>query len=119
MSRVKKVQPKSVRALGKANKQKSDRVWEHHIAHWRLVYSMGLTEKEADAVLKKHFEPGVVDDEVVRIMGHIADQALPRVLRRPSEMFDGKSALDWMLDGRIREVADRIEGLINKTWSTS
>ena len=34
---------------------------------------------------------------------------LASVIRRPVELFDGESALDWILRGRIAEVADRYE----------
>src|SRR5437667_255605 len=34
---------------------------------------------------------------------------LPEVVRRPAESFGGQRALDWILQGRIREVADSYE----------
>lgn len=34
---------------------------------------------------------------------------LPTVVRRAAELFDGESALDWILRGRIADVADRYE----------
>lgn len=34
---------------------------------------------------------------------------LPTAVRRPAELFDGERALDWILRGRIAEVADRYE----------
>lgn len=34
---------------------------------------------------------------------------LPQVIRRRAEAFNGERALDWILDGRISEVADRYE----------
>ncbi len=37
---------------------------------------------------------------------------LPQVIRRPADLFDGERALDWILRGRIRDVADRYEVLL-------
>jgi hypothetical protein len=34
---------------------------------------------------------------------------LPTGIRRPAELFDGETALAWILRGRIAEVADRYE----------
>ena len=37
---------------------------------------------------------------------------LPQMIRRPADLFDGERALDWILRGRIRDVADRYEVLL-------
>ncbi len=34
---------------------------------------------------------------------------LPQVIRRRAEAFNGERALEWILDGRIAEVADRYD----------
>ncbi len=34
---------------------------------------------------------------------------LAEAIRRPAPLFDGRSALDWILEGRFSEVADRYE----------
>lgn len=39
-------------------------------------------------------------------------ERLPETLRRPAQLFDGKTALSWILQGRIAEVADRYEVLL-------
>lgn len=36
-------------------------------------------------------------------------ERLPTVVRRPAELFDGETALAWILRGRIGDVADRYE----------
>jgi len=36
-------------------------------------------------------------------------ERLPQVIRRPADRFEGQRALDWILQGRIAEVADRYE----------
>jgi transcriptional regulator with XRE-family HTH domain len=36
-------------------------------------------------------------------------ERLPTAIRRPAELFDGETALAWILRGRIAEVADRYE----------
>ena len=38
---------------------------------------------------------------------------LPQVIRRPADLFDGERAVDWILRGRIRDVADRYELLLH------
>lgn len=37
---------------------------------------------------------------------------LPMVIRRPAEMFTGRTALDWIFDGRIQEAADLYEAAL-------
>lgn len=37
---------------------------------------------------------------------------LPMVLRRPAEMFAGRTAMDWIFDGRIQETADLYEAAL-------
>lgn len=47
-----------------------------------------------------------------RLKSMFLPERLPQVVRRPAELFDGDSALDWILQGRLREVADRYELLL-------
>lgn len=44
-----------------------------------------------------------------RLLSLFKADSLPEVIRRPAELFDGKRALDWILEGRIAEVADRYD----------
>jgi transcriptional regulator with XRE-family HTH domain len=44
-----------------------------------------------------------------RLLQIFRPERLPLAIRRPAELFRGKQALDWILDGRIAEVADRYE----------
>jgi len=36
-------------------------------------------------------------------------ERLFQVVRRKADLFDGESALEWILRGRVAEVADRYE----------
>lgn len=40
-------------------------------------------------------------------------ERLPLVIRRSAQLFDGESALDWILRGRIQEVADRYDRVLS------
>lgn len=44
-----------------------------------------------------------------RLQDLLRPSRLPTTIRRNAELFDGESALDWILRGRIAEVADRYE----------
>jgi hypothetical protein len=46
---------------------------------------------------------------VTRMLGIFRPERLPQVVRRTVDIFDGQSALDWILLGRIDEVASRYE----------
>jgi DNA-binding transcriptional regulator YiaG len=46
---------------------------------------------------------------VMRLSAIFRPDRLPQVIRRKVELFDGQTALDWILQGRIDEVADRYE----------
>lgn len=46
-------------------------------------------------------------DASLKVIDDLFEEArLPDLVRRPAEVFGGQSALDWILGGRIREVAD-------------
>lgn len=49
------------------------------------------------------------DDALSRLLGLFRPERLPVAIRRPAALFDGESALDWILRGRIQEVADRYD----------
>jgi transcriptional regulator with XRE-family HTH domain len=44
-----------------------------------------------------------------RLQDLFRPERLPSAIRRPAELFDGDSALEWILRGRIEEVADHYE----------
>ena len=44
-----------------------------------------------------------------RMLWMFRPERLPQVIRRRAEAFDGERALDWILDGRIAEVAERYD----------
>ncbi len=44
-----------------------------------------------------------------RLLTIFRPERLPEVIRQKAELFKGKSAYDWILEGRIREVADLYE----------
>jgi transcriptional regulator with XRE-family HTH domain len=44
-----------------------------------------------------------------RLLEIFRPERLPAAVRRPADLFGGESALDWILRGRIAEVADRYE----------
>lgn len=49
------------------------------------------------------------NDALNRLLALFSPERLPLVIRRPTELFDGEPALDWILRGHIQEVADRYE----------
>lgn len=51
----------------------------------------------------------LVDSALTRLTRLFLPQRLPEVVRRKADLFDGSRALDWILQGRIAEVADRYE----------
>jgi len=44
-----------------------------------------------------------------RLLQIFRPERLPLAIRRKADLFGGKRALDWILDGRIAEVADHYE----------
>ncbi len=51
----------------------------------------------------------VADAALTRLLSIFRPDRLPEVVRRLAELFDGQSALDWILTSRIRDVADRYD----------
>ena len=47
------------------------------------------------------------EEALKRLWSVVRPERLPIVIRRPVELFGGRCALDWILEGRIAEVADR------------
>jgi hypothetical protein len=53
-------------------------------------------------------------DALTRLRSFFLPERLPAVIRRrPAPLFEGDSALDWILRGRIREVVDRYDRLLS------
>jgi transcriptional regulator with XRE-family HTH domain len=44
-----------------------------------------------------------------RMLWLFRPERLPQVIRRRADAFNGERALDWILDGRIAEVAERYD----------
>ncbi len=51
----------------------------------------------------------LVDSALTRLTRLFLPQRLPEVVRRKADLFDGSRAFDWILQGRIADVADRYE----------
>ncbi len=51
----------------------------------------------------------VAESGLRRLQDLFRPQRLPTTLRRPAELFDGESALAWILRGRIADVVERYE----------
>jgi transcriptional regulator with XRE-family HTH domain len=49
------------------------------------------------------------DNALERMLWLFRPDRLPQVIRRRADAFDGERALEWILDGRIAEVADRYD----------
>lgn len=49
------------------------------------------------------------DGALSRLLRMIRADALPAASRRPAEAFGNEQPIDWILNGRISEVADRYE----------
>lgn len=50
--------------------------------------------------------------ETDRLLRLFEPHRLPIVIRRPAEIFAGRTALDWIFDGRIQEAADFYEAAL-------
>ena len=49
------------------------------------------------------------DDAVSRLLAIFRPERLPQVIRQKADIFEGESARDWILRGRIQDVADLYE----------
>lgn len=94
----------------------------------RTFTLLGLSHDEAALIFRvrgetiRRWEQGItrISDERLAVL-HTIDAALDRlsrlfrpdrlrsVVRRAADLFDGERALDWILRGRIAEVADRYD----------
>jgi len=68
-------------------------------------WERGLTAIPAD----RRSEILATESELRRLQDLFRPERLPTLIRRSVELFDGESALAWILRGRIVEVADRYE----------
>lgn len=94
----------------------------------RLMVHLNLTHEEVGRMLEvsggliREWERGdqAIPDSSMARLGEAATALdrllemfrparLPQVVRREAELFEGRSALEWILEGRIREVADRYD----------
>ncbi|MBI3698629.1 MAG: hypothetical protein HY238_27795 [Acidobacteria bacterium] len=70
-------------------------------------------ERGVNQVPAKHQAELVSADAAVeRLLQLFRPQQLPQVIRRKAELFEGERALDWILRGRIADVADRYEAAL-------
>ncbi len=58
---------------------------------------------------EKHAVLRAADSALSRLLDLIRPEALPVAVRRPAEIFGNVPALEWILGGRIGEVADRYD----------
>jgi transcriptional regulator with XRE-family HTH domain len=47
-----------------------------------------------------------------KLLGIFRPERLLQVIRREAELFDGKPAVEWIVSGRITEVAERYESIL-------
>ena len=47
-----------------------------------------------------------------KLLGIFQPERLPQVIRREADLFDGHPAVDWIVRGRIAEVAERYESVL-------
>jgi hypothetical protein len=53
------------------------------------------------------------DNALSRLLAIFRPERLPQVIRQEADMFKGESARDWILQGRIQEVADLYEAALS------
>ncbi len=70
-------------------------------------------ENAAIAIPEAQWAPvTMMDQEVHRMERLFTPERLPMVVRRPADMFEGRAAMDWLLEGRWQEVADLYESAL-------
>lgn len=99
--------------------QEVRRGWE--LSYGDLARLFGVSDETARRWAQGLSEPSPRALPVLREL-HDASRRLARffrperiaeVLRRPAELFDGETALEWILRARIRDVADRYDMLLS------
>lgn len=58
----------------------------------------------------------IIDNALAKLHRLFKTDRLPEVIRRPAEIFEGQTALAWILEGKIAEVADRYDRELS--WQT-
>jgi transcriptional regulator with XRE-family HTH domain len=54
----------------------------------------------------------LLDQEVRRLENLFEPDRLPMAVRRPADLFGGRMAIDWIMEGRAQEVADLYEAAL-------
>ena len=96
-----------------------------------LIVRLGLTRDEVAAML--HVSRETLDDwesgrttipkesltqlraastALSKLLGIFLPERLQQVIRRDAELFDGNPAVEWIVNGRIGEVAERYESIL-------
>jgi len=55
----------------------------------------------------------LADKALDRLLELFRPERLPQVIRRKADLFDKEQALDWILRGRIADVADRYDAALS------
>jgi hypothetical protein len=55
----------------------------------------------------------LADKALDRLLTLFRPERLPQVIRRKADLFEGEEALDWILRGRIADVADRYDSALS------
>jgi len=71
------------------------------VRRWETGTSSISNERKAEITLAR--EP------LSKLLKTFRSPKLPQVIRRPAELFNGERALDWILRGKIADVANRYE----------
>ena len=66
---------------------------------------MAATEEYAAKISEAH-------GALLRLLRLVRPDRLPQVVRRPAEAFGGRCALDLIMEGRIAEVAETFEAIL-------
>ena len=114
--------------LKRAGKPRRDARVLGRLAIERLMGHLGLSQDEVGRMLRvtgesvRRWKSGAIaiplsrlaeitaaESALNRLLKVFRPERLPLAIRRKAELFGGKRALDWILNGRIAEVADRYE----------
>jgi transcriptional regulator with XRE-family HTH domain len=55
----------------------------------------------------------LADKALDRLLTLFRPERLPQIIRRKADLFEGEEALDWILRGRIADVADRYDAALS------
>lgn len=68
-------------------------------------------QKKVEIPEDKLAELRAADAALSHLLSIFLPDRLPTVIRQPAEIFKGQRALDWILQGRIKDVADQYDAL--------